>query len=324
MRNKVGTTLSVIGGFLILVALLGMFYAPGPLMKTPLDVDSHTSLSGSGELGGETVPVKAFSVTYTDSEKSDDDVVVWCELQLPGQGRGRDRRLRVGRRPRGAAAVGQHRLLRLRPEHRCRGQRPRGVPPGGGREHEGLVNKLPFDSEKNTYPYWDSTGATPSPPSTRAPRTSRASRPTASRSSVADAPARDHRRRRGHLQHDDRRRSGSSPSTGAIIDQEFHSQVRVRRGRRGRRSTLELSFTDDEVTDYVADAEAQPSKLNLATKTVPLVGFVAGIPLAAQRPRARSHGPTQGHRGLASPPPTRPVTAHAPPAGGRRRSRCPA
>ena len=66
VRNKVGTALSVIGGFLIVVALMGMFYAPSHLMKTPLDVDNTTDLEGSGEIGGETVPVKAFSVTYTD------------------------------------------------------------------------------------------------------------------------------------------------------------------------------------------------------------------------------------------------------------------
>jgi hypothetical protein len=42
--------LGFLGGFLVMVALLAQFYAPGQLMRTPLDVDSTTRLSGEAAL----------------------------------------------------------------------------------------------------------------------------------------------------------------------------------------------------------------------------------------------------------------------------------
>ena len=82
MRKGFGIGLTVLGGFLVTLAVLAQFWAPGQLMKTPLDTDSLTLLDGNAELsdgaGGTTeFPVKAFSVTRADSERSDGEVVVF-------------------------------------------------------------------------------------------------------------------------------------------------------------------------------------------------------------------------------------------------------
>ncbi len=60
-----------------------LLWAPGVVKKTPLDVNSTTHLSGeaeklnvaTGEL--ESNPVKATSVTKSDSKTSSDTVVAW-------------------------------------------------------------------------------------------------------------------------------------------------------------------------------------------------------------------------------------------------------
>ena len=274
VRNKVGTTLSVIGGFLILVALLGMFYAPGPLMKTPLDVDSHTSLSGSGELGGETVPVKAFSVTYTDSEKSDDDVVVWvnssCLVKDEGEIDGCV-----------SADDPEERLLSASTDNFASDRNtaiavndPKYLP-AEAEAHEGLVNKWPFESEKTTYPYWDGlVGDTVDAVYDRTEEVE-GLETYVYKVSVSDAAIEITDGVPGT--YETRRRSGSSRSP---VRSSTRATARSATARTGGGARLELPFTDEEVTESVDDAQANASKLNLVTKTVPLIGFAAGIPMA--------------------------------------------
>ena len=42
--------------------------------------------------------------------------------------------------------------------------------------------------------------------------------------------------------------------------------------------TLDLAYTEDEVKDSAADAKSSRDRLNLIRNTVPLVGFIVGIP----------------------------------------------
>lgn len=275
MRKKVGTTLSVLGGFLVLVALLGMFYAPGPLMKTPLDVDNTTDLSGSGELGGESTPVKAFSVTYTDSEKSDDDVVVWVnssclvvdEGDIDGCVSADDPQERLLSATTDNFATDRYTALAVND--------PKYLP-AEAEEHEGLVNKWPFESEKKTYPYWDNlVGDTVDAVYDRTEEVL-GLETYVYKVSISDAPIEITDGVPGT--YDDEKEIWVEPVTGAIVDQ---SDSQVRYGEDGEEAlALELSFTDEEVEESVDDAEANASKLNLVTKTVPLIGFVVGIPMA--------------------------------------------
>ena len=109
MRKGFGIGLTVLGGFLVALAVLAQFWAPGQVKKTPLDTDSTTRLDGTADKlnrgdrrGRDAFHVKATSITKADSERSDDDVVVFVKLHLPRHRRGRRRPTASRRRPGGA------------------------------------------------------------------------------------------------------------------------------------------------------------------------------------------------------------------------------
>ena len=67
------------------------------------------------------------------------------------------------------------------------------------------------------------------------------------------------------------------PVTGSIIKQVDHQERLDSDGNPVL--ILDLSFTDDEVASNVDDADSSGSQLTLVTKTLPLIGYVVGIPL---------------------------------------------
>lgn len=275
MRSKLGSTLSVIGGFLILVALLGMFYAPGQLMKTPLDVDVTTDLAGTAELSGDTVPVKAWSVTYTDSAKSDDDVAVWVNSSCLVKDEGGIEECVSSDDP-------GDRLLSASTDNFA-SDRVTGIAvndpkylPAEAEPHEGLINKFPFETEKTTYPYWDSVlDATVEATYDRTEEIDGLETYVFTVSvSGEEVTLTD------DVQgtYDDDKEIWVEPLTGAIVDQ-VDRQVRLEEDG-DTFLALDLAFTDEEVAESVDDARANVDKLNLVTETVPLIGFLVGIPLA--------------------------------------------
>lgn len=275
MRSKVGTALSVIGAFLVVVALMGMFYAPSHLMKTPLDVDNTTDLEGSGQLGGETVPVKAWSVTYTDSEKSDDDVVVWVNSSCLVKDEGDIEECVSSDDP-------QDRLLSASTDNFA-SDRVTGLAvndpkylPAEAEEHEGLVNKWPFESEKKTYPYWDSVMKDTAEAVYDRTEEVEGLETYVYKVEITDAPIEIVDGVPGT--YNDSKEIFVEPLTGAIVNQ---TDSQVRYDEDGKEVlALDLAFTADEVKEGVDDADANASKLKLVTETVPVIGFAAGIPLA--------------------------------------------
>lgn len=275
MRNKVGTALSLIGGFLILVALMGFFYAPGPLMKTPLDVDKTTSLEGEGEIGGETSGVKAWSVTYTDSEKSDDEVAVWVNSSCLVKDEGEIEECVSETDP-------DDRLLSASTDNYATDRvtalavnDPKYLP-AEAIPHFGLINKWPFEAKKTTYPYWDTVMK--AEVEAVYDRTEKVmgletyvytvTVDGAPIEIVAGVPG----------TYDDNKEIFVEPLTGSIVDQR-DSQVRY--GEDGEPAlSLSLAFTEEQVKDNVEEADSSASSLNLVTKIVPLVGLIVGIPLA--------------------------------------------
>lgn len=160
MRKVFGPILLGLGAFLLVVAIMAIAWMPGVVKKTPLDVNTTTRLSGEaqrlddGALGSP-VPIKVTSITQADAEASDDDVIVFvngsCVVEnadgnAPDCVDGEDPRLVSASED----TFPTDRVTAL--------SVPNGdYVPEDTVQHEGLVNKWPFDAEKKTYPYWDGT-----------------------------------------------------------------------------------------------------------------------------------------------------------------------
>jgi hypothetical protein len=149
--------LAGLGGFLVMLAILAKFYAPGQLMKTPIDVDSVTRAAGQAALGADPAePVKGTQTTRADSAKSTDDVVsfvsssclVFDRDDVPDCVSADDPDDRLITASVDYFATNRVTALAVND--------PKYLPPEA-EEVEGLQIKWPFDVEKKAYPYWDGT-----------------------------------------------------------------------------------------------------------------------------------------------------------------------
>ena len=274
MMTKGGAVLSAIGSFLVVLALLANFWAPGQLMKTPLDVNQTTDLSGTATLSGETGPVLAWSITHTNSEKSDDDVAVWENSSCLVKDEG-------GITECVSADDPQKRLIAAGVDTFAT-DRVTGIAvndpkylPAEAEEKQGLVNKWPFESEKKTYPYWDDLTQQAEDADYARSETVQGLEIYVYTVNISDAPIEIIDGVRGT--YDDQKEIWVEPLTGAIVNQIDHQ---VRSDRKGKTVLdLTLQFTDAEIKSSIDDAQANKDKLNLVRQTVPLVGLLVGIPL---------------------------------------------
>jgi hypothetical protein len=260
----------------LVAGLVALLWAPGVVKKTPLDVTSTTRLSGqaakidpaTGDLNPQ--PVKATSVTKTDSKVSDDTNVAWTNTSClvvdqddpPDCVDAKDERLvsastdvfatnRVT-----ALAVNKGKYL-----------------PADAVPHQGLVNKWPFDSEKKTYPYWDGTVGKAVP--AKFVRTVKVKGLDTYYYKVTikgvaidvakDTPG----------TYDDIKGIYVEPLTGAIVNQTDDQQRTLDNGTKVL--DLQLAFTDKQIQTSVDDANDNIGQLNLITKTIPLVGIIGGV-----------------------------------------------
>ena len=274
MMTKGGAVLSAIGGFLVVVAILASVWAPGALMKTPLDVDQKTDLSGTATLSGETGPVLAWSITHTNSEKSDDNVVVWENSSCLVKDEG-------GITECVSADDPQDRLISAGVDNFAT-DRVTGIAvndpkylPAEAEEKQGLVNKWPFQSQKKTYPYWDDLTQQAEDADYARSETVQGLDIYVYTVNISDAPIEIVDGVPGT--YDDQKEIWVEPLTGAIVNQIDHQ---VRTDSDGKTVLdLSLQFTDAEIKASIDDAKANKDKLNLVRHTVPLVGYVVGIPL---------------------------------------------
>ncbi len=163
MRKVIGWVLILLGTFLLVGAVLLRFYALDALKTTPLSVSNTTHLSGTADkldpVKGETelLDVKVTSVTKTDDEASDGDVVVWVNttcvvLDLPDTPDCVDADDPEGRLVSATTdvfATDRETALAIDADQMEEYLPDTAVP------HDGLVNKWPFDAQKKDYPYWD-------------------------------------------------------------------------------------------------------------------------------------------------------------------------
>lgn len=278
MKRIIGSVLTFLGAFLIVVALLAQFYAEPRLQKTPLDIDTETQLSGTiqlsdGDGGLEESAVKAFSLTRTDSEASDDEVAVWWSSQCLVKDEG-DVEGCV------SADDSLNRLVQATTDNFATDRvtalavnDPKYLSPGAG-EKEGLVNKWPFGAEKRDYEYWDSLANKPVTAAFDRVEELDGLETYVYRVEQTDTPIEVTAGVPGLL--DEELEVFVEPVTGSMVDRVDHQERTDLDGN--PMVILDLEFTDEQVAKGIAESKDNVSGLNLITKTVPLVGLVVGIP----------------------------------------------
>lgn len=293
MRKGFGIGLTVLGAFLVTLAILAQFWAPGRLMKTPLDTDSTTLLDGTAQLsdgtgGTDEFPIKAFSVTRADSERSDGDVIVFQNSSCLVKDEG-DIDECV------SASDPQERLLSASTDNFATNRRtavavddPKYLPPSA-EDKEGLINKWPFEAEKKTYQYWDSFAGEPVDATYDRTENVDGLETYVYKIQVSDAPIEVTDGVQGTYSTD--REIWIDPTTGAIVNQ-FEHQERID-DEGNPFLILDYGFTDEQVAGNAEDSKSNASSLKLIKSTVPLIGYIVGIPalligIALQLMRRRS------------------------------------
>ncbi len=280
MRRIVGLVLMGLGAFLVAVGLIAQFWAPGVVLKTPLDIDQTTHLSGTanklnvatGEL--ELNPILTTNYTRTDSNASDSKVAVWTSVVCvvidrddppPCVPESDDRLVQVE-----TDAFATDRVTAL------------AVPglkylPPGSVEHEGLINKFPFDTEKKDYPYWDS--AVNAAVTAKFLGTERIFgvetyhfRTEIEKAAVDIAEG-------TPGTYSGTRDIFVEPRTGAIQDQREKQTRWLENGDLA--ADVSMAFTDAQKKTSADEADKNIGQLDLLLKTVPLVGMIVGVLLFA-------------------------------------------
>ena len=293
MRKGLGIGLTVLGAFLVALAILAQFWAPGQLMKTPLDTDSTTLLDGTAELsngdgGTDEFPVKAFSVTHADSERSDSDVIVFQNSSCLVKDEGDIDECVSADDP-------QERLISASTDDFATDRRtaeavddPKYLPPSA-ESKEGLVNKWPFEAEKKDYQYWDGYAAAPVDATYEGTETVDGVEVYVYKTLVTDVPIEITDGVQGTYSTD--KTLWIEPTTGSIVNQ-FEQQERLDEDGNTFLS-LDFGFTDEQIADNAKESGDNASSLKLIKDTVPLIGYIVGIPalligIALQLMRRRS------------------------------------
>ena len=204
--------------------------------------------------------MKATSITRADSEKSDGTVIVWENSSCVVKD--------VDDPPNCVSADDpQNRLLSATTD-KFATDRNTGMAvndrkyvsaDAGG--HKGLVNKFPFETKKQTYPYWDGTlRQARRTPSTRGRSRSAASRPTTS--SWTSATSRCEISEGVQGTYSNKIDIYVEPLTGAILNQTQDMHPGHRRAA-SPFIALQLGFTDAQIKSSASDAEDNINLLNL-------------------------------------------------------------
>ncbi|MFV0462368.1 MAG: DUF3068 domain-containing protein [Nostocoides sp.] len=282
MRRVVGLTAVGVSLFLLTTAVMGWFYAPGALKKTPLDTDSWTYLAGTATyLDKGPAPVKAWSHNRVDGGASTDNVavfdavtcLVWDEGSTWSDGADSapcfddtDSRLINGPAdPPDHFAADRTSGLSL-PESDNATYKVTLT-------HDGLVNKFPFSTQKKDYPFWDGV-------------LGRAVTATYSGTekldgldtytfviSLADEGAEIAKDTMGTYSLD--KTMWIDPATGSIIKQSEHQVRTLDSGDAAL--DMELAFTDDQVARNVSSAKSSGGLLSAALTVAPLAAAVVGV-----------------------------------------------
>jgi hypothetical protein len=279
MRRLVGPVVTFVGAFLVAVGLFAQFYMGKALLKTPLNVDEVIHVDGTAQVPNakgkiQETPVLAWSTYHVDTALSDSKVVSFQNSQCLVEDIGN---------PTGCVSSDdpQNRLLSATTDNYATDRRtaePVNDPkylPAGAIPHAGVINKWPFLAEKKTYTYWDDSlqrgvQATYAGTSTidghevyvydvQVPKTEM---------EVAEGV-------KGYYTDD--KQLYVDQLTGSVVNQVEHQ---VRTDLDGNPVIdLHIKFTDAQVKKLIDEAKTDDGQLTLIRKTVPIIGYVVGIPL---------------------------------------------
>lgn len=273
MRKVLSIVLVGLGAFLLVAAIVALTWVPGQVQRTPLDTDDITYLSGSATILGEEGPVKAFSTSKIDSNKSTDKVAVWSSTLCVVWDRGDIDGCVDDTDPDGRLITAEDTQFAT-DRHTAMTVDNDGFLPKDTLQMEGLQNKWPFNTEKKTYPVWDDIVGSAVDAKYQGEDTLDGLDVYVFQYDVSVGPV--------NLIMDINGTYNATntyyiePRTGQIIKQVVH-QERVAQGVEPILE-LDLEFTDDQVQANVDNANDNIAQLDLLGKTVPLVGFIVGIP----------------------------------------------
>ena len=190
--------------------------------------------------------------------------------------------------------------------------------------HEGLVNKWPFDSEKKTYPYWESTLGEQVDAVYDRTADVKGMETYVYKVTVSDAKTDVIEGVPGI--YDTVKEIYVDPRTGGIVNQTEDQQRYLKDGQ--KILDLQLAFTDEEQQAKVDEVNDKYKLIDLALNIVPVVGYAVGIPVfliglallfLSRRGRGTGAVPVDGDRAAGD------ARGHRLPAsaGRPRRSRCP-
>ncbi|WP_269204072.1 DUF3068 domain-containing protein [Nocardioides sambongensis] len=279
MRKKLGLPLIGLGAVLLLVGITCLVYAPGVVKKTPLDVDTTTRLEGTAaklDTGtGELVenPVKATSLTRTDTDVSDDDVVAWVQVSCLMIDEGDLPDCLDDSDPR---TVNVSTDVFATDRVTAEAVDGDGYLPDDAVPHEGLVNKWPFDSEKKDYQYWDGFVGESVTAAYQGTEEIEGVETYVYKIEITGAEIEVSEGIPGT--YDTVKTIYVEPKTGAIINQTEDQQRTLEDGTPAL--DLNLGFTEDQISGNAEDAKSNISSLNLLLKWLPIIGLVGGVVLA--------------------------------------------
>ena len=279
MRKIVTFLLIGLGAFLVAAAVVAQTWAPGQVERTPLDTDNTTYLSGEAMKADsnfdlQPLDVLAYSTNKVDAEASDDEVAAWVSTLCLVVDEGDidscvdedDPQGRLISAETDVFATDRHTALTVNDDKYL---------PDDATPQEGLQNKWPFGAEKKSYPVWDGLAGTAGEATYEGTQDidgletyHYVAEVDVDGVEVIDGVTGSYRATTDYY---------IEPRTGTIIDQV----VRQEREADGIGPILELdlSFTDDQVQTNVDDTRDNLSTIELIEDTVPLVGYVVGIPM---------------------------------------------
>lgn len=278
MRKVFGILSLALGAFLLAAAAMGQFWAPTHAARTPLEVNTTTRLAGtadkldptSGEV--QNLDVKATSVTKSDSNHSDDDVVAFVSTtclvidkdDVPDCVDAKDPGKRLITASTDTFATDRRTAMATNAKK---------YNAADASDHAGLINKFPFDSAKKTYPFWDGMLGITVDAVYKGTETVDGLRTYRYDVDVPNTPAEVVEGVQGNYTTD--KSIWVEPRTGSIVKQTQHEVRTLENG--DPLLDLDIAYTDQSVKEAVDEADGNARSLWLLTSVVPIAGLVLGL-----------------------------------------------